>query len=629
MRIKTNIVKLLAVLAILGSLVAIAAIPASAATAPISPTSGVVGTSVTVTATGFGASTILTAKFDGVAMTTAPSTVTADTTGAATFAVLVPTAAAGAHALQVTDGVNTITSYFTVQPKLAISSPVSQKGAVGSSITVVGTGFSGAGVTADVKIGGKSLKSGVAVDATGSFTATGTVPALTSGAANVTATDGAGNTNASPAVFTVIPTLAMTPASGLPGATVTMTGTGWLVSDIVSINFGGSAAGNVTTTSTGAINATFTIPIAASAGVKTITAASIATPSITATTTFTVVTRLLTITPQTGPAGTTVIITGSNMTPNGTIAVGALTIGGVAWNTAAIAIDSTGSISPTTLRVPAMSGTLVLGSNTVIAMDSGYLIAANAFVETASTLTVNPTSAPKGTALTFQGTGWVAGSTGTVTINFAGTMVTTVPDGSGNIAAGMTVPTAAVVGANTVTASDGYANSATTTFTVPGAALSVVPAMGAAGSTVTITGTGFAPYTAVTIKIGTYQYLQQPLTDVQGAFTGSITIPGLAPGAQSVSAADGVNNVIAFFTISSAAASTSSQLSAISVQLVRVWGYSNGTWSMYDPADAAGSNLASLTSGAGYWVNVNQACTLIYSGYSYALSTGWNLIGWR
>jgi hypothetical protein len=50
---------------------------------------------------------------------------------------------------------------------------------------------------------------------------------------------------------------------------------------------------------------------------------------------------------------------------------------------------------------------------------------------------------------------------------------------------------------------------------------------------------------------------------------------------------------------------------------------------MYDPTDAAGSDLASLTSGAGYWVNVNAAITLVYTGYSYPLSAGWNLIGWR
>jgi hypothetical protein len=48
---------------------------------------------------------------------------------------------------------------------------------------------------------------------------------------------------------------------------------------------------------------------------------------------------------------------------------------------------------------------------------------------------------------------------------------------------------------------------------------------------------------------------------------------------------------------------------------------------MYDPADAAGSNLTTLVSGNGYWINVNAACTLIEGGFHKALSEGWNLIG--
>jgi len=49
---------------------------------------------------------------------------------------------------------------------------------------------------------------------------------------------------------------------------------------------------------------------------------------------------------------------------------------------------------------------------------------------------------------------------------------------------------------------------------------------------------------------------------------------------------------------------------------------------MYDPADAASSNLMALTSGSGYWFNVTTDCTLIYGGYSYQLNAGWDLIGW-
>jgi hypothetical protein len=198
----------------------------------------------------------------------------------------------------------------------------------------------------------------------------------------------------------------------------------------------------------------------------------------------------------------------------------------------------------------------------------------------------------------------------------------------------MTVPAAAVVGANTITAADTYTNSAlNATFTVPAAAITVSPVEGPAGTTVTVTGGGFQAYTAITLKIGTggsfYQYQTQPLADALGAFSATITVPGLAPGSQSIVAGDGTNNVTAFFVIKSAPPTVASALAGIASKLVRVWGYSDGTWSMYDPADAAGSNLTTLTAGKGYWINVSEAVTLIYGGYSYALSAGWNLIGWR
>jgi len=65
--------------------------------------------------------------------------------------------------------------------------------------------------------------------------------------------------------------------------------------------------------------------------------------------------------------------------------------------------------------------------------------------------------------------------------------------------------------------------------------------------------------------------------------------------------------------------------------VVRVWGFDNATktWKMYDPADAAGSDLTTLNAGDGYWINVNADCTLIYGTFNKALSTGWNLIGWK
>jgi hypothetical protein len=197
------------------------------------------------------------------------------------------------------------------------------------------------------------------------------------------------------------------------------------------------------------------------------------------------------------------------------------------------------------------------------------------------------------------------------------------------------VPLDAAAGSKiTVSAADTKLNSAAdATFSIPGALLTLDKAQGTVGTAVTVSGTGFAAYTAITIKIGNYQFLSQALSDSFGKFTYTLTVPGIAAGSAAVSATDGTFGppatgtvASAYFVISAAGATVQAQTASISSQLVRIWGYSNGTWSMYDPADAAGSTLTTMASGSGYWVNVNAACTLVYGGYNKALSAGWNLI---
>lgn len=647
MRIK-NFIKLLAVLAILGSLVAIAAVPASAqGTISLSTGSGIVGASVTITATGWPALTVLTAKFDGAAMTTAPATVTTNSGGNVTFAVLIPTATAGGHKITVTDGVTTFPSpavdNFTVLQMVVITSPTTKTGPVGTSVTVKGTGYSGAGVTVDVYIAfPKVLVAGVPVDNTGSFTATGTVPQLGSGDATVSATDGAGNAADVTDTFKVTPTMVFNPNSGLAGAKVGVSGSGWPTSNSVDIRFAGDSvvSGTVNTDANGQIvsGAQYTIPASATAGVKTVRGTR---GSVEATTTFTVIGRQITLTPVSGAKGLKVLMTGTNMTPGGKILAANLLFNGAPWPgaPAEINIDSAGTIFPTTLVIPTGA---VLGANPVQATDNGApaLIAYGAFNVVKPTIALNPTTGSINSSFTVTGAGWLpgttAGSTVTITFNYTNTSggagttsLTTIPDGSGNIAAAITVPADTKAGTATVEASDGKNTADTATFKVPGAAITVDPAQGPVGTPVTVTGSGFAAYTAITVKIGGYQFMSQPLTDLLGTFTYAMTIPGVAPGSQSITASDSMSTASAFFVVSASGATVQSQTASISSQLVRIWGYSNGTWYMYDPTDAAGSNLATLVSGQGYWINVNAACTLIYGGYSYALSPGWNLIGWR
>ena len=620
LRIKTNIVKLLAVLAIIGSLVAIAAVPAFAATATLSANHGAVGDPITVTGTDYNVNSVLTVKFDGVQLATSPATVTVS--GATTtFTFVIPvTYGANTHTVAVyQDGINPITTTgFTVDPKIVVSPIAAQPGA---SITVTGTGFSPLGVTVTVMLGTVPLISGAAVEPTGSFSASGTVPS-TAVTGTLVATDGAGKSAST--AFTVTPTLVLTPTSGLPGSTVAVTGSGWGAA-AVTLTFAGTSV--VTTPATitpasGLISATFTVPSSGTGstpGVKAVVASQGAT---TATANFTVSARALTITPNSGAIGTTVVIIGSTLSPSATITMGGPVT--VLSPSGAITTDSTGTMVPVTARI---NSGATLGANAITATDPAKS-AAGVFTVVAPKLSVSPTSGPRNSVVTFTGTGWVPNVQ--VTITLAAGSVLTTPDATGSFAAILTVPEAASnTLPNTATATD-VLNTATTTFTVPPAAITVTPDAGAAGTTVTVSGTGFPAYTQATIQLGTIIFDAKPLTNALGTFSQTIVVLPIQAGITTVSATTAATGTLTkLFTVVAAPPTVASALSTISSQLVRVWGYSNGTWSMYDPSDAAGSNLATLVPGSGYWLNVNAACTLISGGYSYALSTGWNLMGWR
>jgi len=676
MRIKTNIVKLLAVLVILGSLVAIAAVPASAVVAAYAiPTpTGPVGSSVSIQATNFTEGQILTAKFDGVPMGTSPATVTVPVSTNINFTVNVPVTTGGAHQIEVFRDGQTITTQtpviFTVQPKVTVTSPPTKQGAVGSAVTVAGTGFSGASVSATVTIGGLPVGGPVSVDSTGSFTAIGTVPAVGAGLQKVSAKDGAGNSAYGPdnspagswdnrADFSVTPTLAVNPTNGLGGSKVTISGTGWTPNQVntLVVKLTGQSWTTVSTDGSGNILPQSPQPVitpSSPLGSNQIVGYDTNYPTVpAATTTFTVDARSLTVTPvSSGPRGTQLLVTGTNMTPSTTIFTSKILANSlVIIGTSSISlygtdilIDTQGVIIPTTVYIPVGAS---LGANTIKATDNSGLVATATFTVTKPSITINTANGPRGTSVIVNGYLWLPPSTvwsTAVTIGVypygqtTGTLsipeVTTIPDSSGSFAAGITIPNVPAAGTYSIYARDANSNAAVlATFTVPGAAITVSPQSGVALDTITVNGTGFKPYWGITVSIGGYNFPQQVFSNVLGAFTFSGQVPGLAPGAATVvSATDGTSAATTFFTLNAGAPTVKSIVTPIASKLVIIWGYSGGTWYMYDPADAAGSSLLTLTAGNGYWIKVSADCILVYGGYSYSLSSaapGWTNIGWR
>jgi len=151
---------------------------------------------------------------------------------------------------------------------------------------------------------------------TGLFTATVTVPGNAQiGAAALAARDRDNNSATTPFTVGGAARIGATPNTSLPGATTTITGTGFAINEPVTVTFTQGAlvtdvsTNTITTTNTGLFTATVTVPGNAPAGTAALTARDRDNNS--ATTSFTV----------TRTGAPTVVVSPTNTTPGSTVAV--------------------------------------------------------------------------------------------------------------------------------------------------------------------------------------------------------------------------------------------------------------------------------------------------------------------
>jgi hypothetical protein len=539
------------------------------------------------------------------------------------------------------------TSTFTITPRLEVS-PAS--GDVGTKVTVKGYDFTSAGTIAVVTMGGVALAPGAVIfqtldspayGANNDFSFVATVPATMPGGSKTVTVVDSGALNATGGFNVNTPTVTMNPMTGEPSSMVALTGTHFQAQDSIAIGgiifaTGAWNTSAVTIDASGGWSATLKVPVNAAPGnnpVRVTTNAGTVANSL-----FAVGTRVLTLTPASGPLGSKVLVTGANMTPrnalNPTSCINAVTFNGVAWAGAIlpITIDSQGNIDPTSLAVPAGSPT---GAIIVTATDNAAipLTAVGTFTVTQPTITVSPTLGYKGDIVTVTGSGWLPGNMGLAFIRFNGQVfAVATPDASGNFTARITVPANAPDSAN-VGADDIALNvAASKQFLLGPAKITVSPVSGPVTTVVTVNGMGFQPQSglqALTFAGTSALPLTPVVTDIIGKFQCTFTVPGLVEEAHAVTATVQGVTASTFFTITPAAVSVETQTASISGKLVRIWGYSDGTWQMYDPATPALNDLPALESTNGYWFKVTEPCTLVYGGFSKVLSgSDWTLVGW-
>jgi formylglycine-generating enzyme required for sulfatase activity len=359
----------------------------------------------------------------------------------------------------------------------------------GTTITVTGTGFETATV---VTIDGVEASSVTVVSPN---TITAVTPAGASGAKNVVVTNPAGGgVLAGGFTYVVpVPTLAsVSPSSGttLGGTTITLTGT--KLTDTSSVTIGGNPATSVTVVNSTTVTA---VTPAGPAGARDV---AVTTPGGTATApgAFTYVLLVPTITsvsPTSGTTagGTTITITGTNLTGASSVTVGGnpATSVTVVNSTTVTAVTPAGAAGARDVAVTTPGGTATLPN-------------AFTYVVPAPTLaSVSPSSGTTlgGTAITLTGT------------NLTGASLVTV---GGNPATSVTVVNATTVTAVTPVGAAGSAAVALTTpggtatlanaftYVVPAPTISSVsPIIGTAagGTTITITGTNLTGASSVTV----------------------------------------------------------------------------------------------------------------------------------
>jgi len=487
--------------------------PGAAAIGSFSPASGTSGTTlVTLTGSNFTGATAV--KFNGVAATsfsvTSATTITATVPAGATtgtIQVVTPLGAATSSA-QITLAAGPASSLTSFSPLF---------GAEGSTVTITGTGFTGA---TGVSFNGLAASAFTVVNDT---TITATVPVgSTSGAIAVAAT---GGTLTSTTGFLVTvgaaPTIAsFSPTSALAGASVVITGSNF--TGATGVTFNGIAVASFTVDSDTQITAV--VPSGTVTGVI-----RVSTPGgwVVSATNFTQIATAITgISPASGNSGTLVTISGSNFT--GTTSV--------KFN----GIDATGftvvNDSSITATAPALGTT---GTIAVSGVNGTATSTASFAYPTPTIASFTPTTSSRGSTVVITGTNF----TGARSVTFNGVAATSFTV-SNATTINAVIPTGATTGRIAVVNGGGTATSATNlTISVP--TLTSFTSAISVGSTVNLAGTNLIGVTGVS-----FNGVAATTFSVVSATSISVVVPaGITAGRVSITSPSGTVTSTGAYTL--------------------------------------------------------------------------------
>ncbi len=379
----------------------------------ISPTAGpqAGGTAVTITGTNFIGTT-------GVNF--GASAATGFTVNSATSITATAPPGTGTVDIRVSNSVGTSPAVaadqftYVAAPSVTSISPTAGPTGGGTTVIITGTGFAAAPGTGAVRFGATTAT--YTINSNTQITAT--APAGSAGTVDVTVTT-VGGTSATSAAdqFTYVPAPTVTsisptsgPTSG--GTTVTITGTNF--SGATAVTFGGTAASGFTVNSNTQITATAPAQAAGTIDVRVTTGGGTSATSAADQFTYVSAPTVTSVSPTAGPTagGTSVVITGTNLSGATAVTFGATAATGFTVNGA----------TQITATAPAGTGTVDVRITTVGGTSATSAADQFTYVPAPTVTSVSPASGSSigGTTVTLTGTNF----TGATAVTFGGTAAT-------------------------------------------------------------------------------------------------------------------------------------------------------------------------------------------------------------
>ena len=406
-------------------------------------------------------------------------------------------------------------------PNITLSS---NRGEVGDLVTVTGTGFfvpaedgtpsaeSVSSVT--VTFDGRVLRGTSSISITdGRWSTRFNVPKISRGPKSIIASPDVGQAGLD--TFIVESSAKISPTSGKVNDTIRVTGEGFTSGAAVEISFDGERVGRDRANGDGSISDTFEVP-ALPAGTYDVEIGNLSALDFRITSSFSV-------TPATGPTGTTITISGSGFEANTT---GELKIGNTVIQE--VSTDSDGVLDET-VNIPQVPG----GSQKITTTKFGT---ASANFTVTPTLTANRANATPGAEVTLSGTGFGSRETNIV-IKFDSAIVASgiTADEQGRWTGSFQVPKT-TAGSHRLRAS----GRVTSESSVPAVSLSVaagfdiITPSGPPGTIVPLHGSGSRAGERITITIGQGLASVVAVADAQGVWDAEVTIPPAPRGALNI-----------------------------------------------------------------------------------------------